>query len=568
MNRESRWVVSTSFADDPRLVELFRVSEQLTEPGQPFEVVEEDVLGERVPVYRRRPHSLRDVLVNGASYGDRDCYVFGDGRRITFVDLVQQVASIAAGLRDRYGVCAGDRVAVCAANCPEWLLTFWAAASLDAVLVAMNGWWTGAEMRTALDLTTPTLLVMDERRRARLDSDPGVRTVIVEDDFAGIGVEETAALPDVPIAEDDPFMLIFTSGTTGRPKAAILSHRAVVAYLMTQAFTGARGAAIAGRTAPSGAAPVRLAPYPLFHVSGLSMAVGGVMTGAKSVWPLGRFDPAAVIALTKQEGVAMWGGGTTHVVRLLEHPDVETLDPHQLIGIGVGGSATPPAIIQLAEERFPHLTGTMSSGYGSTETGLLSFAPNWMLRAAPDCVGPLMPGVSIRITDDRGDVVPDGTDGSIEARSSQSMLGYWHNDEANAEAILPGRWIRTGDFGRIEHGVLFIASRLRDLIIRGGENIYPFEIEYRLDQHPDVIEAAVYGVDDALYGQAVKAVVVVSPGATVTAGEVQAFCAETLASYKVPAVVEIRTEPLPRTATGKVMKQVLSGETANVFVED
>ena len=568
MNRESRWAVSTSFADDPRLVELFRVSEQLTEPGQPFEVGEEDVLGERVPVYRRRPHSLRDVLVNGASYGDRDCYVFGDGRRITFEDLVQQVASVAAGLRDRYGVRAGDRVAVCAANCPEWLLTFWAAASLDAVLVAMNGWWTGAEMRTALDLTAPTLLVMDERRRARLDGDPGVPTLIVEGDFAGIGAEEPASLPDVPIAEDDPFMLIFTSGTTGRPKAAVLSHRAVVAYLMTQSFTGARGAAIAGRTAPSGPPPVRLAPYPLFHVSGLSMAVGGVMTGAKSVWPLGRFDPAAVIALTKQEGVAMWGGGTTHIVRLLEHPDVETLDPHQLVGVGVGGSATPPAIIQLAEERFPHLTGTMSSGYGSTETGLLSFAPNWMLRAAPDCVGPLMPGVSIRITDDRGDVVPDGADGSIEARSSQSMLGYWRNDEANAEAILPGRWIRTGDFGRIEHGVLYIASRLRDLIIRGGENIYPFEIEYRLDQHPDVIEAAVYGVDDALYGQAVTAVVVVSPGATLTADAVQAFCAETLASYKVPAVVEIRTEPLPRTATGKVMKQVLSGETQNVFVED
>ena len=179
-----------------------------------------------------------------------------------------------------------------------------------------------------------------------------------------------------------------------------------------------------------------------------------------------------------------------------------------------------------------------------------------------------MPGVSIRITDDRGDVVPDGADGNIEARSSQSMLGYWHNDEANAETILPGRWIRTGDFGRIEHGVLFIASRLRDLIIRGGENIYPFEIEYRLDQHPDVIEAAVYGVDDAVYGQAVKAIVVVSPGATLTADEVQAFCAETLASYKVPAVVEIRTDPLPRTATGKVMKQVLSGETENVFVEE
>ena len=148
------------------------------------------------------------------------------------------------------------------------------------------------------------------------------------------------------------------------------------------------------------------------------------------------------------------------------------------------------------------------------------------------------------------------------------MLGYWHNDEADAETILRGRWIRTGDFGRVERSVLFIASRLRDLIIRGGENIYPFEIENRLDEHPDVTEAAVYGVDDALYGQAVKAAVVLRPGATLSAQELQAFCAETLASYKVPAVVEIRSDPLPRNATGKVMKQVLSGETANVFVEE
>ncbi len=210
----------------------------------------------------------------------------------------------------------------------------------------------------------------------------------------------------------------------------------------------------------------------------------------------------------------------------------------------------------------------MSSGYGSTETGLLSFASNWMLRAEPDCVGPPLPTVALRITDDRSDVVPDAVDGNIEARSPQSMLGYWHNDDADAETILPGRWIRTGDFGRIQDGVLFIASRLRDLIIRGGENIYPFEIEYRLDQHPDVIEAAVFGVDDAVYGQVVKAVVVVRPGATLTVDELQRFCAETLASYKVPAVVEIRPDPLPRNATGKVLKQVLSGEAENVFVED
>jgi acyl-CoA synthetase (AMP-forming)/AMP-acid ligase II len=374
---------------------------------------------------------------------------------------------------------------------------------------------------------------------------------------------------DTPIAEDDPFILIFTSGTTGRPKAAVLSHRSVISYLMEQSFIAARSMALAGMTTPPpGPPPVRLAPYPLFHVSGMSMAVSTVMSGSTSVWPLGRFDAGAVIELTKQENVAVWGGGTTHVVRLLQHPDVATIAPGQINSVGIGGSATPPDVVRQIEERFPNLTGAVSSGYGSTETGLISWAPGWMLKAAPDCVGPLMPTMDARITDDAGTVLPPGAEGNIEARSWMSMLGYWRNDDANAETIRPGRWIRTGDFGRLDDGILFIASRKRDLIIRGGENIYPFEIEHRLDEHPDVIEAAAYGIDDPVYGQEVKAVVVVRPGTALTADDVRRFCAESLASYKVPSVVEIRTEPLPRTATGKVMKQVLAGDAENTFVEE
>ena len=179
-----------------------------------------------------------------------------------------------------------------------------------------------------------------------------------------------------------------------------------------------------------------------------------------------------------------------------------------------------------------------------------------------------MPTSQARITDDDGTELPPGAEGNIEARSWMSMLGYWQNDAANAETVRPGRWIRTGDFGRFEDGILFIASRKRDLIIRGGENIYPFEIEHRLDEHDEVVEAAVYGVDDPLHGQVVKAVVVVAPGSPLTADEVRAFCALTLASYKVPEQVELRTEPLPRTANGKVMKQVLAGDAENTFIEE
>jgi acyl-CoA synthetase (AMP-forming)/AMP-acid ligase II len=569
----------TDLAHDPRLVALLDTTARITGPGMPFEIVEEDVLGEPLPVYANRAHSMREVLLGAGRFGHRDCYVFGDGSRLTFDELVPQVASLATALRDTHGIGPGDRVAVCAANCREWLMTFWAVAALDAVLVAMNGWWTGPEMRNALELTEPELLMMDEKRRARLDGDPGVPTLVAEHDFAGLFDDPSATLPDVRIAEDDPFILIFTSGTTGRPKAAVLSHRSVISYLMEQTFIAARGMAMAGgnRSAaaplPTGAPDdrpptVRLAPYPLFHVSGMSMAVSTVLSGAPTVWPLGRFDAADVLRLTRDENISVWGGGTTHVVRLLQHPDIETIEPTQIASVGIGGSATPPDVIRQIEERFPHLESSVSSGYGSTETGLISWAPGWMLKAAPDCVGPLMPTSQARITDDDGTELPPGAEGNIEARSWMSMLGYWRNDTANTETVRPGRWIRTGDFGRLDDGILYIASRKRDLIIRGGENIYPFEIEHRLDEHDEVVEVAVHGVDDPIHGQVVKAVVVVAPGSPLTEDEVRAFCALTLASYKVPEQVELRTEPLPRTANGKVMKQVLAGQAENAFVEE
>jgi long-chain acyl-CoA synthetase len=578
----------SDLSEDPRFVAFLETTARITGTGMPFEIVEEDVLGERLGVYANRAHSMREILLGADRFGDRDCYVFGDGSRLSFAELLPQVASLAGALRDTHGIGPGDRVAVCAANCREWLMTFWAVGVLDAVLVAMNGWWTGPEMRNALELTDPKLLVMDEKRRARLDGDPGVALLITEHDFAGLCDDNDATVPDVPIAEDDPFILIFTSGTTGRPKAAVLSHRSVISYLMEQSFIAARGIAMAG-TQRSAAAPlpsdspaasdapdapaappptVRLAPYPLFHVSGMSMAVSTVMTGAPTVWPLGRFDPADVLRLTREEGISVWGGGTTHVVRLLQHPDIETIEPTSIASIGIGGSATPPDVLRQIEERFPHLAGSTSTGYGSTETGLISWAPGWMLQARADCVGPLMPTSQARITDDDGTELPPGEEGNIEARSWMSMLGYWHNDAATAETVRPGRWIRTGDFGRFEDGILFIASRKRDLIIRGGENIYPFEIEHRLDEHDEVLEAAVYGVDDPTHGQVVKAVVVVAPGSPLTSDEVRAFCALTLASYKVPEQVEIRTEPLPRTANGKVMKQVLAGDVENTFIEE
>jgi len=410
---------------------------------------------------------------------------------------------------------------------------------------------------------------MDAKRRARLeegDGDSRWPVVALED----VVVDARAEVPPDPqITEDDPAILLFTSGTTGRPKAAALSHRNVIAFCMMQTFVGARSALIAGRARSDGPPPPRLAVYPLFHVSGLGTAVTTLMTGSPTVWPLGRFDAGHVIDLTRRTGIGVWGGTATHVFRLLDHPDLDQLDRTQIVQIGIGGSASTPELIRRTEERFPHLRGTFSSGYGSTESGgLISFTPNALLRAAPDCVGPPLPGVEVAIVDDLGEPVPEGTVGNIHARSALVMLGYWRHDEANAETLLPGRWLKTGDYGRMEGGLLFLASRRRDLIIRGGENIYPFEIENRIEEHPDVDEVAVLGVDHDVLGQEVKAIVVPRAGATLDPSDVREFCAEALASYKVPSIVEVRTEPLPRNPTGKVMKHVLAGAGDDTFVAE
>jgi long-chain acyl-CoA synthetase len=570
MSKSKGSKLSSSIAEDPRYIEMLKAEELLTSPGQPYEMAEETVLGERVAVLRNRPRSVRQVLVDGcAAFGHDDCYVFDDGERITFAQLNSLVASVATSLRDRYGIGPGDRVAICAANCPEWLLTFWAAATLNAVVVAMNGWWTGVEMRNAIELAEPSVLLIDEKRLARLDSEPGVPVILIERDFGALSDIPDASLPDPVIAEDDPFMLIFTSGTTGRPKAATLSNRMVIGYVQLQLFIQDRGMVAAGVAPGEGPSPVRLTPFPLFHISGMGATVSTVMTGAKTVWPLGRFEPTRIVDLTLRENVAFWSGGTTHMARLLDSPDIERVPPSQILGIGVGGSATTPDILRRIAARFPHLSMSTSTGYGSTETGgIASWAPNWMLRAVPGCVGPPLPTIEVRITDDKGATVPEGVEGNIEIRNALTMLGYWRNDAANRATMLPGRWIVSGDYGRLEDGILSIASRRRDLIIRGGENIYPFEIEDRLEEYPEVVEAAVFGVDDATHGQVVKAVVVVPLGVDLNPEVLCEFCAQTLSSYKIPAYVEIRTSPLPRNATGKVMKHVLAGVAPSAFVDD
>ena len=545
----------------------------LLAPGAPFEMADEDVLGEVMQVFVQRARSLRQLLEQAGRFGDSDYAVFHNGgrrRALTFADHERRVASVAAALADR-GVGAGDRVAILAANCPEWIITFWATVSLGAVAVACNGWWTRDEIVHALAHTTPALLVADAKRLARLDgADPGMPVVVIEEDFVDLeGFAPDAALPDIPIDEDQPALLQFTSGTTGRSKAAVLSHRSVVAFVQVVTFLGAAQVASVGLPSTGPSRP-RLAVFPMFHISGLqSASITPMATGAGNVWPMGRFDPATVIRLTTEEGIYAWNGTATHVFRLLQDPMIETLDVSLVQNVAIGGSATTPELVRATEERFPHLVDTFTSGYGLTESGgMVSHAGNAMLQANADSVGMAMPTVGVRIVDEDGVEVPDGENGSICVRSPLVMLGYWEDVEATDQAFLPGRWLRTGDYGRLQGGELFLASRLRDLILRGGENVYPIEVEACLEQHPAVAECAVYGVDHETLGQEVKAVVVLVDGASLDLVGARAFCGEKLADYKLPEYLEVWAGPLPRNAGGKVVKAVLRGEVTQAFFEE
>ena len=543
----------------------------LLAPGSPFETTTEVVNGHEVTVFVNRARDLRTILANSVDFGDAEMAVWDTGVRWTFAEHERHVASVAAALADRFGIGKGSRVAILGANSPEWVLTAWATIALGGIVVAMNGWWQGDEIRYGLELTEPDLLVADRRRLERLDgADPGVPTIVMEDDFAPLlEHDRDAPLPTTPIDEDDPAAIMFTSGTTGRPKGAVCSHRNFISFIMLSFFHGAR-TAMQYPPDPDRPPMVSIASSPLFHVSGLqSVALMGPAAGGKTVWLTGRFDPVKVFELTKAEGVTRWGGITTQIFRLLDHPDFDPDEFRQVTATGGGGSMFSPELQRMIREKLPQAADNFNIGYGLTECGgLCTMVTNDTLVDHHDSVGWAIPTAEVAILDDKGQPLADGTEGNICVRGPMVMLGYWNNPEATAETFFPDGWLRTGDIGTMVDGELFLASRKRDMIIRGGENIYPMEIENRLEEHPDVAECAVIGVDHRELGQEVMAVVVARPGADLDVDELQDFVGATLAYYKVPAHVEIRTEALPRNATGKVLKHVLAGDGENTFIEE
>ena len=558
--------------------EFVQAHEELIAPGAPFEVVREEVLGEKMLVFKDRLPHLRALLEGTRAHGDAEFIVFED-RRIGFDAFLREVASTARCLRDRFGIEKGDRVAILAANRPEWLTTWWAAVSLGAIGVGMNGWWVEDEIRFALDDCSPKLLVGDRRRLERLRGDTGgVQAVGMETDFPDLlNFASDAPLPDVPLDEDDPASILYTSGTTGRPKGVVTSHRGIVAVQRLMAFSGARGlmAAVARGARPPAKAPARTAMLlsaPLFHLAGLyATSVSFLANGLKFVMFEGRFDPERILQLIERERVTTWSPMTAMLHRVARVADRERYDVTSMSSLGTGGEKTSGEMLRLMREVFPTARRSLALGYGLTEhTSSITTIAGDMLDRHPTSVGPVLPTIELALRDANGASVATGAEGEIFARSSMVMLGYWNWPDATKETVCEGRWLRTGDIGHVDAaGLLYIHSRARDMIIRGGENIYPVEIEQRLEAHPDVREVAVIGVDHPEFGQEVKAVVVLEPGARLDPEALRDWVAETLAYFKVPSLWEERRDPLPRNATSKVVKSLLADPgSASTFVEE
>jgi long-chain acyl-CoA synthetase len=545
--------------------------EAVTAPGQRYETERIVVDGVKLTAFKNVPRSLRELF--GSLRGREGTFLVYEDERWSVADFVGRMDALGAALVERYGVRPGDRVAVGMRNYPEWVVSAGAVLSVGAVLVSLNAWWTEDELDYALGDATPTVLIADIERVERTRESAarrGVRTIGVRLDTVPEGVDRWekvvqpgAALPEVDVAPDDDATILYTSGTTGRPKGAVSTHRAVLQAL---AGFGCRTAVVRvlhpdeAPTTP--APPVFILIVPLFHVTGfVPVLLSCVGNGLKLVM-MYRWDADRALELIERERVTNFVGVPTQSWDLLESPRFAETDTSSLVSVGGGGAPAPPELVKRVSSSFRQ--GRPSIGYGMTETN--AYGPQNSgtdYESHPTSTGRATPILEISVRDDDGSPMPVGSRGEIWFKGPHLIRGFWNRPDATAEAIVDG-WLRTGDIGRVDdEGFVYVEDRAKDMVLRGGENVYCTEVEAAIYEHPSVYEAAVFGVPHERLGEEVAAAVYLRPGVTLTAEELQRHVGERLAPFKVPSRVLVLDHPLPRNASGKILKRELRDEVSS-----
>ena len=552
--------------------ELKAARSELTGPGGAFEIETITVRGVSLRAYKNAPPSVRELWLSTAPFAERDYLVYQD-ERYSYADAHRMVASIANWMMAN-GVKPGDRIAIAMRNYPEWMLIYWAGVSIGVAVVGMNAWWVPEEIEYALKDSAPKIVFADAERLERIlerpDAHAGMVLVAVRAPGHADSVRDWSEvlaqggeLPAVSVDPDADACIFYTSGTTGFPKGAQLTHRGCVSNLMNIMFAGqstalatSRGTGVPLDPDAPPPIPVGLMTTPLFHVTANNCGAYAVTAAGGKLVLMYRWDAGEALKLIQQERVSAMSGVPTMARELITHPDFASTDTSSMMSLGGGGAQLPPDLVAKIDGAVA--TARPNTGYGMTETcGIITSLSGDFFVDRPDSAGPAMPTFEAKVVDDDGNALPNGQVGELWVRGACVIKGYINRPEATAESITDG-WLHTGDIARIDDdGFIFIVDRKKDMVLRGGENVYCAEVEAAFYRHPAVAEVSVFGVPDERLGEEVGAAVVLRAGHEVSADELREHCALIMAKHKIPAFLWFRDEALPRNASGKFLKREL-----------
>ena len=541
----------------------------VTGSGQIFELIDGEVRGVKMKVFKNAPAHLGQVFAGSRGHGDKTFLVYED-EIITFAQAADRIDALASLLVNTYGVKKGDRVAVAMRNFPEWVMSFAAIISVGAVNVSMNSWWTEDEMDFALEDSGATVLICDQQRfdiGAASCVKKNVKVLVVRAEKplpAGVDKwEDVLPLgdkhPGADISPDDDATILYTSGTTGRPKGAVSTHRAIISSIMAFSarntifqMSGTKLKDVDGPEVPTSFILI----VPLFHVTGcvpvmLSCFVAGLKLAIMYKW-----DPEKALEMIEREQITNFVGVPTQSWDLVNSPAFEKYDTSSLRAVGGGGAPSPTSLVGKVNDKVKN--GNPQLGYGMTETNAFGPAITGSdYLSHPTSTGRASWPMMVEVRDENLKPVPTGQSGEIWFFGPMLIRGYWNRPDATAETIVDG-WLRSGDLGRLDaDGYVYVEDRVKDMILRAGENVYGAEVESAIYEHPAIHEAAVFGVPHERLGEEVGVAILVNDGMTLTPEELWAFLDVKIAKFKIPTQVVIMTDPLPRNAAGKFLKREL-----------